>query len=84
MEIRIQLIVDNDEQSRRDIAHWERTTLASDTLGLQIDEARALLQISQDALVGAQVESFLSKQTVCSHCGRARSSRAGTPDPIRG
>lgn len=24
MEIRIQLIVDNDEQTRRDIAHWER------------------------------------------------------------
>ncbi len=38
MEIRIQLIVDNDEQTRRDIAHWERKALASDTLGLQIDE----------------------------------------------
>jgi hypothetical protein len=71
MEIRIQLIVDNDEQTRRDIAHWERKALASDTLGLQIDEARALLQVSQDALVGAQVESFLAKQAVCSHCGRA-------------
>jgi hypothetical protein len=44
MEIRIQLIVDNDERTRRDIAHWERTSLASETLGLQLDEARALLQ----------------------------------------
>ena len=71
MEIRIQLIVDNDEQTRRDIAHWKRTSLASDTLGLQLDEARALLQMSQEALVGAQVESFLAKQAVCSHCGRS-------------
>jgi hypothetical protein len=50
MEIRIQVIVDNDERTRRDIARWERTSLASETLGLQLDEARALLQTSQEAM----------------------------------
>jgi hypothetical protein len=34
MEIRIQVIVDNDERTRRDIARWDRTSLASGTLGL--------------------------------------------------
>jgi hypothetical protein len=42
MEIRIQVIIDNDERTRRDIAGWERTSFASGTLGLQLDEARAL------------------------------------------
>jgi hypothetical protein len=56
MEIRIQLIIDNDERTRRDIAHWDRPSLASETLGLQLDEARALLQASQEAMVSAQVE----------------------------
>jgi hypothetical protein len=44
MEIRIQVIVDNDERTRRDIARWGRTSLASETLGLQLDEARTLYQ----------------------------------------
>ena len=41
MEIRIQVIIDNEERTRRDIARWERTSLTSETLGLQLDEARA-------------------------------------------
>jgi hypothetical protein len=38
MEIRIQVIIDNDERTRRDIAHWDRPSLTSETLGLQLDE----------------------------------------------
>ena len=49
MEIRIQVIIDDDERTRRDIAHWDRPSLRSETLGLQLDEARALLQASQEA-----------------------------------
>jgi hypothetical protein len=71
MEIRIQVIVDNNERTRRDIACWDRTSLASETLGLQLDEARALLQASQEAMVGAQVEGYLARQASCPHCGRA-------------
>lgn len=70
MEIRIQVIIDNDERTRRDIAHWDRPSLTSETLGLQLDEARALLQASQEAMVSAQVESYLAKQAGCPHCGR--------------
>jgi hypothetical protein len=64
MEIRIQVIIDNDERSRRDIARWERTSFASETLGLQLDEAKALLQTSQKAMVSAQVDAYLAKQPV--------------------
>src|ERR1700677_3980453 len=70
MEIRIPVIVDNDERPRRDIASWDRTSLASETLGLQLDEARALLQASQEAMVGAQVDAYLAQQAGCPHCGR--------------
>jgi hypothetical protein len=69
MKIRIQLIIDNDERTRRDIARWERTSFASETLGLQLDEAKALLQTSQQVMVSAQVESYLAKQVACPHCG---------------
>jgi hypothetical protein len=64
------VIVDNDERNGRDIARWDRTSLASETLGLQLDEARALLQASQQAMVSAQVEAYLTKETACPHCGR--------------
>jgi hypothetical protein len=70
MEIRIQVIIDNDERTRRDVARWERTSLASETLGLQIDEAKALLRTSQEAMVNAQVDSYLAKQAACPHCDR--------------
>jgi hypothetical protein len=70
MEIRIQVIIDNDERTRRDIAHWDRPSLTSENLGLQLDEARALLQASQEAMVRAQVEAYLAKQADCPHCGR--------------
>ena len=70
MEIRIQVIIANDERTRRDIARWDRTSLASETLGLQLDEARAPLRASQEAMVSGQVDAYLAKQAVCSHCGR--------------
>ncbi len=61
MEIRIQLVADNDERTRQDIARWDRKSLTSDTLGLQIDEAKALLQTSQEAMVSTQMEAYLTK-----------------------
>jgi hypothetical protein len=57
MEIRIQVIIDNDERTRRDIAHWDRPSLTSETLGLQLDEARALLQASQEAMAQSWPEA---------------------------
>jgi hypothetical protein len=70
MEIRIQVIIDNDERTRRDIAHWDRPSLTSETLGLQLGDARALLQASQEAMVSAQVEAtWLSKQAAPSAVG---------------
>jgi hypothetical protein len=70
MEIRIQVIVENDERTRRDIARWQRTLFTSETLGMQLDEAKALLQTSQQVMVRAQVDSYLATQTACDHCGR--------------
>jgi hypothetical protein len=69
MEIRIQVIID-DERTRRDIARWERTSFASETLGLQLDEARALLQTSQEVMVSAQADDYVAKRAGCPQCGR--------------
>src|SRR5258708_15312860 len=83
MEIRIQVIVDNDERTRRDIARWDRTSLASETLGLQLDEAKALLQASQEAIVRAQVDSYLAKRAACYHCGRTHRLKGGHEIVVR-
>jgi len=72
MEIRIQVLVDNDERTRRDIARWDRKSLASETLGLQLDEARALLQASQEATVSAQVEAYLQTAPTAVGCTASR------------
>ena len=42
MNIQIQVIVDGDESTRRDIAHIERGALSGDSLGLQLSEAKQL------------------------------------------
>ena len=55
MNIQIQVVIDGDETTRRDIAHLERGTLSVDTFGLQLAEAKQLLTAAQSAMVEAQI-----------------------------
>jgi len=49
-----------------------RGALASDTLGLHLDEAKDLLCAVQSAIVEEQVRGALAAQVACPDCGKAR------------
>jgi hypothetical protein len=70
MQIRIQLIIDNDERTRCDVARFG-VTLTPETLGLQLEEAKALLRSSQQIITVAQSDAYLAQHAACAHCGRA-------------
>jgi hypothetical protein len=68
MNIQIQVIVDGDESTRRDIARIERGALSGDSLGLQLSEAKQLLMATQSAVVEAQASEHLSRFNRCPAC----------------
>ena len=68
MNIQIQIIIDGDESTRRDIARIERGTSNPDTLGLQLSEAKQLLSAAQSSLVAAQASEHLSRFNRGSAC----------------
>src|SRR5664280_893073 len=56
-----------------DVFTCERTSpLAPDTVGLHLDEAKALLTGVQDTMVAAQARAAVAENAVCPGCGAAR------------
>src|SRR5206468_421460 len=49
-----------------------RGDLSVDTLGMQLSEAKDLLQSVQEVLIDEQVRACLAEQTACPHCDRPR------------
>ena len=74
MRVRVQVIVENEDggpAAVHEVAQLDRESLQIDTLGLQLAEAKALLQQVQQVMTEEQVRSCLSQQVACPHCGRA-------------
>jgi len=75
MRVRVQVIVEADDDSSpavHEVAQIERGDLHIDTLGLQLAEAKDLLQKVQAVVVDEQVRSCVAEQVACPACGRAR------------
>ena len=76
MRVRVQLIIENDEDSPlavHEVAHLERADdMGIDTLGLHLAEAKDLLQKVQDVVVAEQVRKCLAERVACPECDRAR------------
>jgi len=77
MRVRVQVVIESDNDDNRppavhEVAHLERADLRIDTLGLQLAEAKDLLQKVQEVVVGEQVRTCLAEQVACPACGRAR------------
>ena len=84
MKLRVQVVIEPDDDEadgdRRaavvhDVASIERDELTVDTLGLQLAEAKLLLQRVQEVLIDEQVRSCLSQQVACPGCGRPRAHK---------
>ena len=81
MRVRVQVIVEpdgeDDEQAPivHEVASIERGDLQVATLGLQLAEAKDLLQQVQTVVIDAQVRTHVAQQVACPGCGRARAHK---------
>jgi len=89
MRVRVQVIVepDGDDDEKPSVVHEvgqiELSELAGDTLGLQLAEAKELLQRVQAVLIDEQVCVHLARQVPCPTCGRARAHKDTHPIVVR-
>jgi hypothetical protein len=82
MRVRVQVVIDSDDDGPpvvHEVANVERGDLHIDTLGLQLAEAKDLLQRVQEVVIGKQVQTCLAEQAACPECGRPRVTRIPTP-----
>ena len=83
MSVRVEVVCINadGEEQRRQVLEIERAELAMETLGLSLNEGKALLAGVQDFVVSQQVYEDLERHRRCPHCsGRYTSKdRGSTP-----
>jgi hypothetical protein len=74
MKIKIQLVIDRDNQSiTEDIVCLERQELSTETLGLTLIEAKAMTAEIQKNMADHQIKDFISQNRFCPCCGASRS-----------
>ena len=86
MKIRMQVVIETDDGIPpivQEVAQLDRENLHIGTLGLQLAEAKALLQQVQQVMVAEQVRTCLAQQVACSHCARARRHKDASTIVIR-
>ncbi len=84
MRLSVQVVIepddeeaDQDQQSPvvHEVATIERGDLTVDTLGLQMAEAKLLLQRVQEVLIDEQARGCLAEQIACPQCSRPRAHK---------
>jgi hypothetical protein len=83
MRVRVQVIVESDDDTPPTIHDVERGDLRIDTLGLHLAEAKDLLQKMQDVVIVEQTRRALAEQAACRVCGRARRHKGATTIVLR-
>ncbi len=78
---------DDDDDHRSPVVHEvtqiDRDALSVDTLGLQLAEAKQLLQKVQAVLIDEQVRTSLVQQVACPSCARPRAHKDAHPIVVR-
>jgi hypothetical protein len=72
MQISVQIVVQTevDEQaSVTEIAHFERESFDAGSLGLHLEEAKALLGRLQRSMIDAQAAEAIARLSMCPNCG---------------
>lgn len=73
MQVNIQMVTTNgDQKTVHDILGLERKELSIETLGLTLNESKAMTAAIQKTMVDAQVEEYLSEHKSCPQCGKLR------------
>jgi hypothetical protein len=84
MSIRVQVVCVNDdgEEQRQQVLSIERAELTMETLGMSLNEGKALLTGVQDFLVAQQVLDDLERRRACPHCGARYTSKDSGTTPV--
>ncbi|OUL76994.1 ISKra4 family transposase, partial [Paraburkholderia hospita] len=72
MQISVQIVVQTevDAQARvTEIAHFERDSFEAGSLGLHLEEAKALLGRLQRSMIDAQAAEAIARLSMCPNCG---------------
>ncbi len=75
MKVTVQVVLEADDDAPsviHEVFTLERGVLASDTVGLQLDEAKDLLSAVQEAMVDQQVKVMLAEKEACPACATPR------------
>jgi hypothetical protein len=84
MSIRVEVVCvagDGSEQ-RREVLSIERQELTMETLGMNLNEGKALLAGVQDFVVAQQVHDDLERHRSCPHCRRRYTSKDSGSTPV--
>jgi hypothetical protein len=71
----VQVVIEGDGEvppAVHEVADLQRGNLQTDTLGLQLAEAKEVLAKMQEVVVEEQVSACLAAKVPCPHCGRPR------------
>src|SRR5262249_1481988 len=72
---------EGDEQ-RREVLSIDRPELAMETLGMNLNEGKAVLAGVQDFVVAQQVHDHLQRYRLCPHCGQRYTSKDSGSKPV--
>lgn len=73
MKIKIQVVIDNDNQViTEDIISLVREDLSAETLGMTLKEAKEIAIGIQQKLVSHQISDYLAHHRACYCCGKSR------------
>lgn len=81
--VEVVCVSDDGDQRRSDIMELERADLAMETLGLNLAEAKSLLEGVQDFITSMQVAEDLARRRACSSCGERHTSKDGGTTEVK-
>ena len=84
MSLRVEVVcinTDGDEQ-RQQVLEIERPELTMETLGMNLNEGKALLAGVQNFVVTQQVYEDLERRCKCPHCGGRYTSKDSGTTPV--
>lgn len=74
MQVDIQIVITHgDQKTAHNILRLERQELSPETLGLTLQESKAMTASIQEAMVTTQVEEYISQHRSCTQCSKLQS-----------
>jgi hypothetical protein len=78
VKVKIQVVIESDDgrvQDVEEVACLKRGTLSPEELGLNLAEAKEILQGVQQSMTAHQVSDYTAKQINCPSCGQRRAQK---------